>query len=144
MNQRGFTLLEVLLSVAIMGLLTGLSLPVYQSFANKNNLDITSQQMVAMLRRAQSYARANKNDSVWGVEVQSTSATLFQGTSFASRVQSYDETLALPATVTPSGITEVQFSKLTAAPNTTGTVTLTQNANTIRTITVNAKGMVEY
>lgn len=144
MNQNGFTLIEVLLSVAILTILTGLSLPVYESFMRRNDLDITAQQLAASLRRAQTYARSVNHDTVWSVRVQPTVVTLFQGTDYASRNTAYDESFSVPSTVTTSGLSEIQFAKLSAAPNTSGTITLTSNANATRTITVNAKGMVEY
>jgi len=143
-KTAGFTLLEVLLSVTIITLLVGISLPVYASFVRRNDLDIAVQDMAASLRRAEAYARAVQGDAVWSVRVQSSSFTLYRGTDFAARNTAYDETVDLPDTVTPSGLSDVQFAKLTAAPNTTGTITLTSTTNDIRTITVNAKGMVDY
>lgn len=143
-GREGFTLIEVLLSVAIIGMLVGISLPVYESFSRRNDLDVTAQGVVSLLRRAESYSRAVKADAVWSVEIQTSSATLFQGTSFASRNTAYDETVAIPSSVAPSGLTEVQFSKLSAAPNTTGTVTLLSNTNDTRAIAINAEGMVSY
>lgn len=144
MNQQGFTLLEVLLSVAIIALLTGLSMPVYETFMRRNDLDLTAQQLAASLRRAQTFARGVNRDSAWSVEIQPSAITLFQGTNFASRTQAYDEVVAIPPSITVSGLSEVQFTKLQATPNTTGSITLTSSANATRTVTINAKGMVEY
>lgn len=144
MHRQGFTLIEVLLSVAIITILTGLSLPVYESFARKNDLDVTAQQLAATLRRAETYARSVNRDAAWSVNIQPTGVTLFQGTNFATRDQTYDETFPIPNSIATSGLGEIQFAKLSAAPNTTGTITLTENANNIRTVTINAKGMVEY
>src|SRR5882724_4381057 len=121
--MAGFTLIEMLLSVTIIGMLVGLSLPVYESFVRRNDLDLTAQGIAFMLRRAESYARGVNGDAAWSVEVQASAATLFQGTNFATRNTAYDETLSMPASVTPSGLGEVQFTKFTAIPNTTGTIT---------------------
>lgn len=140
----GFTLVELLLSVTIIGILVGLSLPVYNSFAARNDLDLAGQQVAGTLRRAQTYARGMDDDSAWSVRIQPTIVTLFKGTTFGTRDTNYDETLSLPGSVTVSGLSEVQFSKLTATPNTTGSITLTSNANDSRTITINAKGRIEY
>jgi len=140
----GFTLLEVLLSVAIITILTGISLPVYESFVRRNDLDLTAQGITAMLRRADTYARAVKNDSAWSVEIQPTTVTLFQGTNFAARTVAFDETLSVPASMTPGGIGEVQFAKFSATPNVAGNITLTSTTNDVRTITINTKGMVSY
>ncbi|HSX07437.1 MAG TPA: type II secretion system protein [Candidatus Saccharimonadales bacterium] len=143
-DAAGFTLVEILLSVVIIGMLTGLSVPVYESFVRRNDLDLTTQQLAVMLRRAETYARANNTDNVWSVEVQPAAITLFQGTSFASRDTTYDETLSVPGSISISGLSEVQFAKLTAFPNTLGSITLTSTTNDARTVTINAKGMVDY
>ena len=143
-KQVGFTLIEALLSVAILTIITGVSLPVYQTFARQNDLDLSTQSIVSMIRRAEVYARGNNTDNVWGVAIQSGVATLYQGSNFASRNTAYDETYDIPDTVANSGLTDIQFAKLTAAPNTTGSITLTSTTNSTRTITVNAKGMVDF
>jgi len=143
-RQGGFTLVELLLSVVIIGMLTGLSLPVYESFARRNDLEITSQNLVMALRRAATYARASNYDSAWSVEVQASSIILFRGTVFASRNTAYDETMSIPGSIIPAGLGEVQFAKFSATPNTTGTITLTSTTNDVRTVIVNAKGAVTY
>lgn len=144
MTQRGFTLLEVLLCVTILGLLAGLSLPVYASFTRRNDLDVATQQIVNALRRAEQYSRAVQGDSTWGVQVQSGQATLYKGTSYASRTSGFDETITIPSSITVSGGSDVQFAKLSGAPSATASYTLTSTVNDSRTVTVNAEGMVDY
>ena len=144
-NQSGFTLLELLLSVAIIGVLAGISMPLYMTFNQRNALNSSAEDVVAALRRAQTYARGVEEDSQWGVKIASGTATLFKGSSYASREISFDEPINIPANITVSGaLTEVIFSKLVGAPATTGSVTLTSNTNETRTVTLNAKGMVSY
>jgi prepilin-type N-terminal cleavage/methylation domain-containing protein len=141
---HGFTLIEVLLSVTIITMLGTISLPVYASFQDRNNLQLTTESIANMLRRAQTYTRSVSGDSQWGVEIQSTSATLFKGAVFATRNTAFDETTAIPTTIAVSGLTEVLFAKFSAAPSATGTITLTSNANNTRAVGINAKGMVDY
>jgi prepilin-type N-terminal cleavage/methylation domain-containing protein len=145
-NERGFTLIEMLLSVGIIAMLAAMSLPIYASFASRNDLDLDTQGVVDMLRRAETYARTMNGDSNWGVKVQAGTVTLFKGTSYAARDSTADETDNIAGTITIGGtVSEVVFTKFTAIPNTTGTVTLTHTAtNDVRTITLNAKGMVDY
>lgn len=144
-EQAGFTLLEVLLSVAILTILGALSIPVYQSFLGRNDLNNNTQAIVSTIRRAEQYASGSKNDSTWGVKVQPNLITLFKGSSFASRDVTYDETVTLPSTITASGaLSEVYFAKMTASPSTTGNFTLTANTNDTRTVSLNAEGLVTY
>lgn len=144
MRQRGFTLIELLLSVAILTLLSGLSLPVYESFVRRNDLDLTAQSVVSSVRRAGIYARAVDGDSTWGVRFLSTSVTLFRGATYATRDANFDEIIPLPASVSLSGTSEIVFNKLSGTPNTTASVTLSGSTNDTRTITINTKGMVNY
>lgn len=141
----GFTLIEILLSVAIISIVASLSLPILSSFNDRNDLDITAQGIASGLRRAQTYARGVNGDSQWGVRVQSGSATVFKGSSYGTRDTAYDETTTIPALLTPTGLSDVVFSKLEGAPSQTGTITLTNtNTNETRAITINAEGMVSY
>lgn len=143
-RQAGFTLVEMLLSVTIIGIITGMALPVYETFVRRNDLDLAAQNLVGALRRAETYSRASNYNSGWSVEIQSSAVTLFRGNSFLLRNTAYDESFTLPGTVTWSGLGEVQFTELSGAPNITGTVTLTSNANDNRVITINSKGMIDY
>ena len=143
-NQRGFTLIEMLLSVTIIAVLAGLSLPVFHAFATRNDLDIADEQVAITLRRAQAYARGTNGDSPWSVNIQSGAVTLYKGIVFASRDTTYDESITIPGSIAVSGLSAVHFAKMTGLPNSTGSIILTSNNNDTRTVTVNGKGMVSY
>jgi prepilin-type N-terminal cleavage/methylation domain-containing protein len=143
-NQRGFTLVEMILSVIIIGMLAGLSLPLYQSFATRNDADITTESIANLLRRGNTYARGAAQDSTWSVRVDAGSATLYKGATYATRDTTYDEIVSIPASYNLSGLSEVSFSKLTGLPSTAGSVTISIPTNETRTVAINAKGMVSY
>jgi prepilin-type N-terminal cleavage/methylation domain-containing protein len=144
-SERGFSLVEMLLSVVIISLLVGLSLPIYRSFTSRNDLDLTTQNVAQMLRRAQTYARGVKGDSQWGVRVSSGSAVLFKGSSYTARDANFDETTAIQAPIAVSGLSDIVFTKLAAVPSATGTIVLSDaNINDTRTVIINAEGMVSY
>lgn len=142
-SQRGFTLVELLLSVAIMGVLAGVSLPVYQSFQARTELDVAAEQVAHALRRAEAYARGMRHDDAWSVRITPGMATLFKGSAFAGRDVNFDESITIPTTFTVAGLNTVSFSRLTATPSATGVISITDTTNTTRTITLNVKGMVE-
>lgn len=141
--QHGFTLLELLLSVAIIGLLAGLSLPVYRTLIKKNDLDIAAATIASSLRRAQILSQAVDGDTTWGVKAQDGSIVIFKGTSFAARDANFDETFEVPTTIGIGGTAEYVFSKFTGLPLPTGTINLSTESDT-RSVSINEKGTVSY
>ena len=142
--ERGFSLLELLLSVTIIGMLAGLSWPVYQSYQRQTDLDVTTQSIADSLRRAQTYARNGNGDSVWGVRILSDSAVLYKGATYAGRNMAYDEAIGISSAFTAGGLSDISFAKFTATPSATGSITVTAASDNVRTITINEKGTVSY
>ena len=142
-SYSGFTLIEILLSVGVIAILSGLSLPVFRGFLVKNDLDAAEDVFVQDLRRAQVLSQAVAGDSTWGVYVQSGSITLFQGPSYSGRDPDFDEIFEISSTVVPSGVTEWVYSKFYGLPQSTGSLVLTSADGEAQTISVNAKGRIE-
>lgn len=143
-RHRGFTLLEMLLTIAALGIIAGIGAPVYQGMQVRNDLDIAATTIVETARRAQTLATASEGDATWGVYVVSEQIVLFRGTSYVARDTSYDEVTVLPLSIVPTGISELVFSKFTGVPQSTGTIVLTSSTNETRTITINTRGMLAY
>lgn len=137
-------LLEVLLSVVLIAVLAVITIPIYQSFQVKNDLELAVNTVSQTLRRAQIFAESVASDTAWGVFVGSSSITLFRGPSFSSRVTSSDEVFDLPSTISPGGLREFIFLKFSGEPQATGTLTLTSSANETKSVSVNSKGVVTY
>lgn len=142
-KRSGFTLVEIILSIAIITILSGIGIPVYQSLQSRNDLDLTVDAWAQSLRRAQILSRAVDSDTSWGVHVQGGETTLFKGTSYAARDEGFDETFTVPGIISGSGITEVVFAKFTGLPQTTGSTTFS-TAYDSRVVTISSKGTVDY
>ncbi len=143
-NNHGFTLIEILLSVAAIMIIGSIAIPVYQSFQVRNDLDIAATTIAQTQRRAQILAQASDGDISWGIRRQPGSVILFQGASYATRDVTKDEIFEIPASITMSGISELVFAKFTGMPTITGTIGLTSTINETRTVTINAKGTITY
>jgi len=143
-NKRGFTIVEMLLSIALVTIIAGIGVPIYQSLQVRNDLDVAVDSFVQSARRAQVLARASDGDTNWGVYATSSTIAIFKGASYAGRDSDYDEVFLVPTSITPSGVQEIVFEKFIGLPQTTGTTTLTSNTNEVRTIHTNDQGTFTY
>jgi prepilin-type N-terminal cleavage/methylation domain-containing protein len=141
---QGFTLIEMLLSVACLGIILGMTVPAYRLLQTRNDLDVAMITLVQSLRRAQLLSQTASGDTSWGVYVGNGSILIYKGSSYASRDVSSDEETRIPTNLVVSGLSEVTFSKLYGIPTTTGTFILTGLENQTRNVTINQKGMVDY
>lgn len=144
MKVRGFTLPEMLLSVALLTIIGGMIIPSYHTFLVRNDLDIATITLAQNLRQAQSLSRSADGDMTWGIYVGVGSILVYKGVSYIARDSTFDQNTQIPKSIVPTGLNEINFSKVMGLPNATGTFTLTSQANEKRTITINEKGMVDY
>lgn len=141
--NKGFTILEVLLSLILISVIAGISVPIYNSFQIKNNLDVASNTVIQTLRRAQILSQAVDGDTSWGVKISDENVTLFRGTSFFGRDIGFEEEFGIPA-ITNSGLQEIVFDKFSGNPQSSGTIILTSVSGEVRQITINEKGTIDY
>ncbi|MBP6949051.1 MAG: prepilin-type N-terminal cleavage/methylation domain-containing protein [Candidatus Pacebacteria bacterium] len=143
-NIRGFTLLEMALSISILGIIFAMSGPLYRVFMVRNDLDITVSTMVQNLRRAQTLSQVADGDSEWGVHVATGSILLYKGFNYALRNEAFDENTEIPTNISVSGLLTITYQKKTGIPQSVGTTTFTSVTNETRNVTINQKGMVDY
>ncbi|KKU20067.1 MAG: hypothetical protein UX30_C0004G0015 [Candidatus Saccharibacteria bacterium GW2011_GWA2_46_10] len=138
--RQAFTAIETAITIAIVGITAGISVPMYRNFLIKNELDLASGQMVQAMRSAQIRSQSGTEDSKWGVFAPD--GTVFRGESYETRDSAYDDAYPLPPSITVSGLMEVTFDRLDGVPEQTGTVTLTAVNGESRSIAVNSNGMM--
>jgi len=115
--MRGFTLIELMISISIIAILTGLSAPVGLALKERNDLVVSKSTVVQALRHTQLLSQSSEEDVAWSVQVGNK--------------------------VVPSGLTEVVFAKFSGLPQTLGTITLTLGSVT-EEIIINEEGMLEH
>jgi prepilin-type N-terminal cleavage/methylation domain-containing protein len=142
-NFKAFTLVEILIVVALFGAIVSIGVPLTQSALTGSELDTAAEISLKNLKTAQALAQAVKDDSQWGVRFSGNSVIQFKGSSYATRDQAYDAVVNLGVKTVFTGLGEVVFTKVSGMPSQTGTITIT-NQDRVITITVAANGAMYY
>ncbi|MBU1102325.1 type II secretion system GspH family protein [Patescibacteria group bacterium] len=82
LKKEGFSLIELVVVIAILLILAGFFLISLNLLRHKNSLDYSAQEIIKMLRLAQNKTLASEGASSFGVYFESNKLTLFKGTSF--------------------------------------------------------------
>jgi type II secretory pathway pseudopilin PulG len=140
--MKAFSFLEIILTVAIIGIIAGASVPVYLSYQIKNNLDMKVSVISQSWRQAQLLAQNSKNDSAWGVKIEVDKVVVFSGDSYALRDPALDIIFTTANNLVVSGNDEIVFSKFYGWSNLTGATTMTAPDGQIKSLSLNEKGTV--
>jgi prepilin-type N-terminal cleavage/methylation domain-containing protein len=141
--QKGFTLIELILVIAIISILMALSASIGSSFLVRNYTQNTVNDLISKLRIAQLNSLLAKKDKEWGVRIQGNQIILFAGTSYTTRDVSVDEVTPYPNTISigPNN-SEYVFTKLTGNSN-VATITISNNIGESEVININQEGIVD-
>ena len=139
--MKGFTILEILLVIAIIATLLAFIFPLGLDFYKSQQLETQSQVLIQTLRRAQLKAISIDLDSPFGVYLTEDSFTLFKGNSYLTRDSQYDEVFDLPEIINVSGLSEIIFSKFEGKPNVMGNIILSSNSED-EIININEMGRI--
>lgn len=141
--NKGFTLIESILVVAVFSLLVFITAPVYQSFQNNTELINVKRQSEELLNKARSYSISGKNDSSWGLKINEDNFILFQGDDYQNRNQDVDFNIDFSTAVIRHGINEIVFNKISGTTTATGTITFQSLNNRHKSLFINQNGLLD-
>lgn len=111
--MRGFTLVEVVIVMAIMLIVFFASLPIYQSLISYSQLSIAKKELIQTLNISKYKAIYSYNNSKHGVYVSGTEYIYYQGEDYLTRNQLQDITYEFPENVEVGINSDVNFEKNT-------------------------------
>ncbi len=147
--KKGFTLLELIIAMAILAVISVIVLSTLQSFNNNQALDKDTQAVVAYLDEAKNKTIASKNAAQYGVRMASSSVTLFKGSSYnaadtENQTYTFNSVILINTLSLQGGGSDVVFMRLTGETSQNGTITLSSiRASSIRTVTIYKTGAIE-
>lgn len=156
-TQRGFTIIEVIVVVALMAMISGFSAPFLSGAVPRQDVEMAASGVVDAVREAQAATFTGRNDARYGVHFQGDRYVFFQGSTyvvadannaehvlpqgliFSSVVFSPGGACTLPA---GTGNCDAKFQDRRGTPTVTGTAVITSDAGESKTVYLNAAGMV--
>jgi len=147
-NNRGVTFLELLIVFAILIIIYGVSTQAFPLFQRAGELSNTTEEIISILRFAQSQTLASQGASQYGVYFDNTTDphqyTLFKGVDYSDplRDASSDEIHKIPNSVEiyeinlAGGHQEVVFSRLFGDTNNPGSIFLRLKSDHSKTKTI--------
>lgn len=151
-QQSGFTLVELMIIIALFAVVAGFSFPYFRGSNVQHMLDASSDELHGVLRQAQGRAMSGYNASAWGVHWGTGEYTLFSGDDYDTRDTTYDLVIDYPgaisitSSVSVSGATypdDVVFDPLTGTTEADGTITITSSISDTERFTVSPQGQIE-
>ncbi len=103
----GISLIELLIVIAIIALVGAATSPFLSNFIQRNNTDVSVDNVKGYLRKAQGYAIDKKDDQVWGVCISGTTLRLFSG---SCSTPVFAEEYTIPSSISITGLNEITFS----------------------------------
>ncbi len=128
-TRAGFTALEILIVIAILGVLLVTIVPSFLSFRQKSILNTETMELITTISRARILSVSSKNDQQFGVHLEAGKVVLFQGITYVAGASTneehiFDPALTLTGIVVNGGGSEVVFKKVTGATTQNATTTL--------------------
>ena len=139
--MKGFTVIEILISVAVIAIIVLIIVSGLASFRRSADLNHAADGVLAQLREARRRTVESRDASQWGVHTESSRTTLFKGTTYSPGAAD-NEVFTLPNTVTASGPADVVFKRISGDTDNAGTLTLTLGSST-KVITIRSSGLIE-
>ena len=146
-NKSGFTLIEIIVVIAIVGILAAIISSPFGKFRNAQALQNTTNAIVSVINSARTKTLASVNNTSYGVHIDSDRVILFTGISYNSedatnQIVIFEPQVTLETLSLNGGGAEILFDRLKGTTSQYGTIVIDLPSGQSKTITVQATGSV--
>ncbi len=138
---HGFTILEILIVISILGLLMAVTVPSFLTFKRNSLLNTETQEILTIVNRARLSSMSSRGDLQYGVHFEATRIVLFQGGTYSegastNEVHIFNHALTLNPITINGGGSDVLFLKFMGTTNQNATTTLRVVGSTTASSTI--------
>jgi len=148
--KKGFTLLELLITIAILSIISALTLWHWSGYKGREALSKDKMGIMAFMEEARSLSVASKNNSEFGVHIASSTITLFEGSSYSAGAPeninySMNSAVEIYSINLSNGGEDIVFNRLSGENSDFGNIILRlyNDSNASTTITILKSGVVQ-
>ena len=146
--RKGFTVIEVILVIAMMGILVLITAPFLSDSLTRSDLDIATVETVDALREARSSAMSGRGGGRFGVHFETTQFVFFTGATYSAVdpenvVHTYGADVTMSTITITGGGSDVHFATHKGEPAENGTIEFSEPGGDTKTITVSAVGLID-
>lgn len=144
-REKGYTVMELLVVIAVLAILAGLSMAGFSNFSKKEALDAGATALIAGLRDARAQTLASVGGSQYGINVSTTSFSFFKGSTYdaaASTTSVFRFSSYVRASSTQASFV---FQRITGNAVASGTIDvyMASDPTIKKTIQVEATGIID-
>lgn len=140
--MKSFTLIEMILVVAVLAIIFGFSVPFLINFIERQDLDSATEELVSILKLAQNKSITAEKDSSWGIDF-SEEGKYFLFFAQQGLVTPAGEYLLSKKINLTTNIHSLEFEKLSGQIKVPSEIILTIG-NQKYTININQEGVIDY
>jgi prepilin-type N-terminal cleavage/methylation domain-containing protein len=144
--NKGFTIIELLMVVALVVVLSSISMPMYGQFQSETQVKEVSVDIVQALRLAREKSMAAINGDSYGVYIKtgtSPNLILYKGPYYEARDENFDQPIPVNRNIifATESLQDVRFDPGTGETPTPGKIIIS-NSRTSKSININRFGIV--
>lgn len=146
----GFSLVEILISIAIIGIISVIGTQSFQSVNSSEALNKDSLQVISVLRQARALTLDSKDANQYGVHIQNSQVIMFEGATYVNNATgnittSLNNRITISQISLTGGGVDIVFDPLTGKTGEDGTITLSliSDPATQKIITIYKTGLAQ-
>ncbi|MCK9578128.1 prepilin-type N-terminal cleavage/methylation domain-containing protein [bacterium] len=136
-NMRAFTMIELILSIALLAIVVGFSIPLFPQYG-RTNMQINSGLVVDSIRSAQFFSLSQKDDSDWCVYMKEGSILINK----KNIDEAFAKSIEISESISFSGINNICFD-YKGFPDKDGEIILNEGKNS-KVFLLNKNGVLDY